>query len=125
MCVFSISRHESDHLEHYADIELRDTVILQCELTKFSAVETILVLAIRKEAKEMLQFYQDKGVGGFKHLDKQQFMITTPPLQPLFPSQIVPQKRFTLFESDDGTLSLVAIYSEGCVAFIECNYQIF
>lgn len=112
---------EGAHLEHYADIEFSDSVILQCELTKFSDAQTILVISVRNSMGEKLQMYQDKGVNGFQALKEHAIRLKVPVSQH-FLNHIVPEKRFSLIESENGILSFVSVYSEYGVGFFECIY---
>ncbi|XP_031630094.1 uncharacterized protein LOC116345133 [Contarinia nasturtii] len=118
----SIYRIENNHLEHYADVEYPDSVILQCGLTKFSDVQTILVVAVRTSTGEMLQIYQDKGVSGFQEL-KEHIIHIKVPVPHYFRSNIVPEKRFSLIESQNGILKYISIYTESSVGFFECVYM--
>ncbi|XP_055320364.1 uncharacterized protein LOC129577415 [Sitodiplosis mosellana] len=117
----SVYRTEGSHLEHYSDIEFSDSVILQCELTKFSAAQTILVIAVRTAMGEMLQIYQDKGVNGFQPL-KEHVIRLKVPVPYNFINHIVPEKRFSLIESEDDILSFITVYSMYGVGFFECIY---
>lgn len=94
---------------------------MQCEFSKLSDVELIFVIAVRKEAKEMIQIYQDKGIDGFKRLEQHEarLKVTIPPN---FQSQLTPHKRFSLYESESGILRFISVYSEHGMGFVECIY---
>lgn len=112
---------KGSHLEHYSDIEFTDSIILQCELTKFSDAQTILVIAVRHPLGEMIQIYQDKGVNGFQAL-KEPVVRLRVPVPQNFLDHIMPEHRFALIESENGILSFVTVYSPYGVGLFECIY---
>lgn len=108
--------------KHYWDIQIPNAVVLQCEFSKLSNVQTILVVAIQSGPKEMIRLYQDKGVNGFQLLQKHKISWdTSMPLN--FHTQFRShEKRFSLIESENGILSFIAAYSGREMILIECVY---
>lgn len=114
-------------LKHYADIELPDSIVLQCEFSKLSSVQSILVVAVRNGAEEMVLIYQDKGVNGFEQLESHEIrwkVSMSSSLPKAVDNQFAANnRRFTLIESENGILSFIAIYSgEHGMSFVECIY---
>lgn len=109
-------------LDHYSDISVPNAVILQCEFSKLSSVQPILVVVIRNGAEEFIQMYQDKGVEGFQLLKDEKYGLKLSLPQSQFNNQFTPEKRFTLIESDSGILRFIAIYTENGMNFVECVF---
>lgn len=123
MCFFSFFVNHSANgaqLEHFSDIKLPDSIVLQCEFSKLSRAQLILVIATRNAAEEMIQFYQYKGVSGFQQLTEHEIRLEMPSnVQPPFALE----KRFTLFESEKNILSFMAIQSVDGQSLIEFTYK--
>lgn len=86
-------------------------------------MQTILVVAVRNRDEEMLQIYQDKGVNGFQQLEDHKLMLNSLPISPTFKDQIAPEKRFNLFESENGILNFLTMHSQNGMDFIESTYN--
>lgn len=119
--IYSRAGENRAHLEHYSNIKFANTVIVQCEFSKLSDVQAILVVVVRNAAEELLQIYQDKGIDGFQQLKQYELPLKVA-IQSNFYAQVAPERRFSLIESKDGILSFIAVHFNHGMSFLECIY---
>lgn len=93
-------------------IEIGDELIVQCEFTKLSIMENILILSTYGYNGNQIRIYQDFGMTGFNLLDQHQVHLRWIPNENVI--------YFKLYENDDGYLEFIGIWKDEEIIIVEC-----